>query len=118
MSVTICEILVKGIIRNNSLNYFEFGSVVHEDMSFKRLLIWSPGSPPVQWSKIIYALLKRHHEEHSCEVIGNWDQWFRKRCRLKTFLIKSSDSPFYSVDWNHLCILEEGIMRNNPVKLF
>ena len=36
-------------MRNNSVSYFEFGSVVQE-MSFKRLLIRSSGSPPVQWS--------------------------------------------------------------------
>ena len=39
-------------------NYFEFGPVVQEDMSFKRFLIWSSGGPPVWWSKIIYAILK------------------------------------------------------------
>ena len=27
-------------------------------MSFQRLLIWSSGDPPVQWSKTIYAILK------------------------------------------------------------
>ena len=27
-------------------------------MSFKRVLIWSSGGPPVQWSEIIYAILK------------------------------------------------------------
>ena len=27
-------------------------------MSFKRSLIWSSGSPPVQWSRTIYACLK------------------------------------------------------------
>ena len=26
--------------------------------------------------------------------------------------------PLCSVDWNNLCIFEEGIMGNNPVKLF
>ena len=39
-------------------NYFEFESVVQEEMSFKRFLIWSSGYPPVQWSKTIYAILK------------------------------------------------------------
>ena len=39
--------LVEGIMRNNSVNYFEFGSVVQEKMSFKRFLIWSSGRPPV-----------------------------------------------------------------------
>ena len=27
-------------------------------MSFKRLLIWSSGGPPDQWSGTIYAILK------------------------------------------------------------
>ena len=27
-------------------------------MSFKRFLIWSSGGPLVQWSRIIYAILK------------------------------------------------------------
>ena len=35
---TICAILLEGIMRNNSVNYFEFGPVVQE-MSFKRFLI-------------------------------------------------------------------------------
>ena len=29
-----------------------------QDLAFKRFLIWSSGSPPVQWSRIIYAILK------------------------------------------------------------
>ena len=29
-----------------------------QEMSFKRFLIWSSGSPPVQWSGTIYAILK------------------------------------------------------------
>ena len=37
--------------------FFEFGSVVKE-MSFKRFLIWSFGSPPVWCSRTIYAILK------------------------------------------------------------
>ena len=41
------------------LNYFEFGSVVQEEMSFKRFLIWSSGDPPVQCSGTIYAILKQ-----------------------------------------------------------
>ena len=36
-----CAILVEGIKRNNSVKLFEFGSVVQEEMSFKRFLIWS-----------------------------------------------------------------------------
>ena len=39
-------------------NYFEFESVVQEEMSFKIFLIWSSGYPPVQLSKTIYTILK------------------------------------------------------------
>ena len=35
--------------------YFEFGPVVQEEITFERFLIWSSGSPPVQWSRTIYA---------------------------------------------------------------
>ena len=44
---------------NKSVKLFEFGSVVQEEMSFKRFLIWSSGDPPVQWSGTIYAILKK-----------------------------------------------------------
>ena len=49
-SVTICAILVEGIMRNNSVKIFEFGPVVQEAMSFKRFLILSSYGPPVRWS--------------------------------------------------------------------
>ena len=54
-------------------------------------------------------------------MILNLDQWFRRKCRLKVFLIWISGSPFVqgSVTINLFCaILVEGIMRNNSVKLF
>ena len=35
-----------------------------------------------------------HHEEQFCEIVLNLDQWFNRRCRLKTFHIKSSGGPF------------------------
>ena len=56
-SGTICEILVECIMRNNSVDFFEFGSVVQE-MSIKKFLIWSFGSRPVWCSRTIYAILK------------------------------------------------------------
>ena len=46
-------------MRNNSVKLFKLRSVVQEEMSFKRFLIRSSGSPPVQWSKTIYATLKK-----------------------------------------------------------
>ena len=61
---------------------------------------------------------RRHHEGQSSEIIFNLDQWFRRKCCLKVYLIWSSGSPF--VQWSiTICvILVEGIMRNNCVKLF
>ena len=55
-------------------------------MSFNRFLIWSSGSPRVQWSETIYHLCnfgRRHYGEQTCEVILNLDQWFRRRCPYK-----------------------------------
>ena len=43
-------------MRNNSVKYFVFGLVVQE-MSLKIFLIWSSGSPFVQWSRTICAIL-------------------------------------------------------------
>ena len=34
-----------------------------KEMSFKRFLIWSFGSPPVWWSRTIYAILKHSYME-------------------------------------------------------
>ena len=28
-----------------------------------------------------------HHKEHFCEINLNLDLWFRRKCRLKTYLI-------------------------------
>ena len=61
---------------------------------------------------------RRYHEERFCETILNLDQWFRRRCRLKVFLIWSSGSPFVRRSVTICAILEEGIQRNNSVKLF
>ena len=60
---------------------------------------------------------RRHHEEQFCAIILNLDQWFRRRCRFKIFLIYSSGGPFVPVD-PFVHILVEGIMRNNSVKSF
>ena len=39
-------------------DFFEFGSVVQEEMSIKIFLIWSSGDPRVRWNVTIYAILK------------------------------------------------------------
>ena len=61
---------------------------------------------------------RSHHEEQFCEIILNLDQWFRRRCRLKIFLIWSSGGPFVPWSGTFCAILVEGIMRNNSVNLF
>ena len=59
-----------------------------------------------------------HYEEHFCEILLNLDQWFKSKCRLKIFLIKSSGSPFDSWNGTVCAILVEGIMRYISVKSF
>ena len=61
---------------------------------------------------------RRHHEEQFCAIILNLDEWFKRRCRLKRFLIWSSGSPFVQRSGTICAILVEGIMINNSVKLF
>ena len=39
---------------------------------------------------------RRHHEILFCEIILNLDQWFRRKCHLKVFLIWISGSPLFS----------------------
>ena len=37
---------------------------------------------------------RRQHIAQFCEMILNFDQWFKRRCHLKIFLIWSSGGPF------------------------
>ena len=55
-------------------------------------------------------------EEQFCEIILNLDQWFKRRCLLKIFLIWSSGGPFVQQNGTICAILKEGIMRNKSVK--
>ena len=55
-------------------------------------------------------------EEQFCEIISNLDQWFRRRCVLKIFLIGSSGGPYVKRSLTINAILVNGIMRNNSVK--
>ena len=59
-----------------------------------------------------------HYEKQFREIILNLDQWFRRRCLLKIFLIWSSGGP--RVQWRGAiyAILKEGIMGNIHVKLY
>ena len=60
----------------------------------------------------------RHQETQFCEIILNLDQWFRRKCHLKVFLIWISGSPFVQRSIAICAILIEGNIRINSVKLF
>ena len=96
----------------------KFGPVVQE-MSFKEisyLELWQPLCS-VDWN-LVCSIGRMHHEEQPCEISLNLDQWFRRKCCLKVFLIWSSGSPFVQRSITISAILDEGIKRNNSVKLF
>ena len=103
---------------NNHVKLYGFGPVVQE-MSFKDssyLGLWQLLCS-VGWNHLC-NIGRRHHEEQSCEIILNLDQWFRRKCRLKVFLIWRSSSPFVQQSVTICAILVVGIKRNNSVKLF
>ena len=59
-------------------------------MSFKDisyLELWWP-SCLAEWNHLC-NFSRGNHEEHFCEIILNFDQWFRRKWRLKIFLIWS-----------------------------
>ena len=88
-------------------------------MLFKIFFIWSSRSPFVQCNGTIYTIfLKGHYEKQFCEIIFNLGQWFRRRCRLKRFVILSSGIPSVSVEWNHLFNFGRRHHKENSVKLF
>ena len=88
-------------------------------MSFKDnsyLELWQPLCS-VDWNHLC-IIGRRHHEEQCCKIILNLNQWLRRKCRFKVFLIWSSGSPFVQWSITIVQILVEGIKRNNSVKLF
>ena len=61
--------------------------MVQEVLSFKDisyLELWQVLCS-VNWNHLCNS--GRRHEEQSCVIILNWDQWFRRKFRLKVFLI-------------------------------
>ena len=121
----------------------KFGPVVQEEMSFKVISYLELLLPLVSmdWNPLC-SIGRRHHEEQYCKIILNLDQWFKRKCRLKVFLIWSSGSPFvqqsiticaifgrgYSgeqfceiiTQWNRTIyvLLKVGIMGNIHVNLY
>ena len=61
---------------------------------------------------------REYQEEQFCEIVLNLDQWFRRRCLLKIFLIWSTGGPFVPRSQTTCAFLVEGIMRNNSMNLF
>ena len=90
--VTICAILVGGIVSNNSVKLFWIWVSGSGDVFLKisYLELWQP-SCSVEWNHIC-NLERRLHGKHSCEAIWNLDQWFRRRCYLKKkFMDRQTD---------------------------
>ena len=56
-----------------------------------------------------------YYEEHSCDIILNLGQWFRRRCCLKDLYGALAALLFGGAE---LCNFEEGIMGNIHVKLY
>ena len=95
-----------------------FGPVVHEEMSFKDisyLELWQPLCS-VDCNHLC-NIGRRHHEEQSCEISLNLDQWFRRKYRLKVFLFWSSGSPYVQRSVIICAIKVKGIKTNNLVFL-
>ena len=73
----------------------KFGPVVQEEMTFKvfsYLELWQPLCS-VDWNHLC-NFGRRHYEEQFSEIILNLDQWYRRKCCLKVFLIWTSGGPF------------------------
>ena len=56
----------------------------------------------VNWNRLCNSG-GRHHEEQSCEIILNLDQWLRRKCSSKGISYRELWQHFSSPDRNHLC---------------
>ena len=93
--------------------------MVHKEMLVKDISYLELLQPlcSADWNHLC-NVVRRYHEEQFCEIILNLDQWFRRKCRLKVFLIWSSVSPFVQQSVTICAILVEDIIKNNSMKLF
>ena len=95
-----------------------FGPVVQE-MSCKDIAcleLWRPFCSAEQ--NHLRNFNMGYYEVQFCKIVSNLDQWFRRRCLIKKFLIWSSGGPFVQWSKNICAVLVEGIKKNNSVKLF
>ena len=77
------------------MKFFEFGSVFQ--MSFKRFLIWSFGSPPVWCSRTIYAILKDGIMGNiHAKLYGNWTSGSKVDVYSRHFLSRALTTPLFS----------------------
>ena len=65
-----------------------------------------------------YAILAEGIMRNNSVKLLNLDLWFRRKCRLKVFLIWISGSPFVQRSVTGCAFSVNGIMRNTSVKLF
>ena len=75
-------------MRDNSVHYFKFRPVVKEEMPFKDISylgLWQPFCTAEQNNLCNFG--KRCYEVQFGEIILNLDQWLRRKCHLKIFLI-------------------------------
>ena len=95
----------------------KFGPVVQEEVLFKDISdmeLWPPFCSAEQNHLCNFG--RGHYEKQFCEIILNLDQWFRRKCLLKIFLILSSGGPFVQLGKAICASFVEGIKRNNSVK--
>ena len=77
-------------------NYFEFGPVVQEEITFERffyLELWQPSCSVEQ--NHLCNFCKEQCEEQFCEFILYLDLWFRGRCRFNQFLSRALAVPLF-----------------------
>ena len=74
-------------------------------MLFKRFLIWSSGTPPVQWSETIYAILKESIMWYiHVKLYEIWNSV--QEMTFKDISYLELWQPLCSVDCNHLSFVQ------------
>ena len=100
--------LVEGIMRIDSVKYFEFRPVVQKEIRLKGISyldIWQPFCSAE--CNHLCNFGRGYYEEQFSEIILNWSERFRSRYCLKDFLSGGLWWPSCSVEQNHLCNFEK-----------
>ena len=80
-----CEIILNLGQWFTMIQYIKLESIVHFNRFTETQLLWQLFCS-VEGNHL-YNFGRRHHEEQFCEIILKLDQWFRRKCCLKIFLI-------------------------------